>query len=110
MSLKYPVDCITPAERTEYCYRARELMRLLHNVIGKWHRAELSQVEYDTIPQKIKDTLPDFALTSKLPDDKRDKFVEEEFFRRDHAISKAVTASLNELKKSTRWGIKVEDI
>jgi len=110
MALKYPGDCITSADKIEYCYRARELLRLLHNTIGKWRREGLNQIEYNTIPQKIKDTLPDFAISPKLSEDSWDRFVSEEFFNRDHAISKAATLSFNELKKSTRWEIKVEDI
>ena len=29
--LRFPIDCDTPAKRTEYCYRAQELLRLRHN-------------------------------------------------------------------------------
>lgn len=36
--MKYPVNCTTPAERTEFCYRAQELLRQLHNQAGKKFR------------------------------------------------------------------------
>lgn len=36
--MKYPVTCKTSADRTEFCYRAQELLRLLHNAIGREYR------------------------------------------------------------------------
>ncbi len=35
MALIFPGNCTTPADRTEYCYRAQELLRLDHNAKGQ---------------------------------------------------------------------------
>ena len=110
MAITFPGDCTTDGDKIEYLYLAREKLRLLHNQVGKWRREGLSQVEYDNIPQKIRDKLPSFAVSIKLSDSDFEKFFQEEFFIRDNEISKEATKSFNEFKKSTRWNIKVEDI
>ena len=35
MAMTFPGDCTTPADRTEYSYRAQELLRLDHNAKGQ---------------------------------------------------------------------------
>ena len=110
MAIIFPIDCITETDKIEYLYCAREKLRLLHNQVGKWRREGLTRVEYDAIPEKIRDVLPSFTDSVKLSDGDFEKFFQEEFFLRDHEISKAATLSFNECKKSTRWNIKVEDI
>ena len=47
MALTFPGDCITPAERTEYSYRAQELLRLDHNAKGQDHKdGKITNVEF----------------------------------------------------------------
>ncbi len=41
MAITFPQDCTTPAERTEYCYRAQELLRLDHNSKGQDYKDEV---------------------------------------------------------------------
>ena len=45
--MKYSVDCITSAERTEFCCRAQELLRLRHNVMGKkFRKGQITKAEW----------------------------------------------------------------
>lgn len=36
--LKFPTECTSAGDRTEYCYKAQEVLRIEHNVVGKWYR------------------------------------------------------------------------
>ena len=61
MALTFPGNCITSSERTEYCYRAQELLRKLHNIFGKWFKEGITQTYdegrfkeiYNRYPEKI---------------------------------------------------------
>lgn len=45
--MTFPGDCTTPAERTEYSYRAQELLRLDHNEKAQDFRDEkITENEY----------------------------------------------------------------
>lgn len=47
--IKYPSDCITPAEKTEYCYRTQELLRLDHNTKGTdFKDSKITKNEWET--------------------------------------------------------------
>lgn len=107
MALKYPIDCITPAERTEYCYRAQELLRLMHNCFSKWYRESLTQIQYGELPQKLKTKYP---YGAKLIQKDWDKFLKEDFLTRSDTICTGINIQRAEMKKSTTWDIKVEDI
>lgn len=107
MALVFPQDCDTPAKRTEYCYRAQELLRLLHNGMGRWYRAGLTQAQWNNFPQKIKNRYP---YVSQLSQANWDDFTENVF----EPISQRTIAKLLEqralLFESTAWTIDVEDI
>lgn len=107
MALTFPVDCDTPAKRTEYCYRAQELLRLLHNGMGKWHREGLTQTQWDKFPQKIKNRYP---YTAQLSKETWRDFVHSVF----EPIMSRITGKMLEqralLSASTTWDIVVEDI
>lgn len=107
MALEFPIDCETPADRIEYCYRANELLRKLHNVFGKWYREGLSQSAYDKLPVKIKNK---YSYVPQISRKIWDDFLAVYF----DPISKKITAKIIEHKhilfESTRWDINVEDI
>lgn len=54
MALIFPVDCKTPAERTEYAYRCQELLRLRYNEMGqKFRDGKLSKVDWDNFQKNV---------------------------------------------------------
>lgn len=84
--MKYPIDCITPAERTEFCYRAQELLRLRHNVMGK----------------KYKD--------GKITKEQWERFLKEKFEPLSQKICKGITDNRALFFKSTKYLIDLEKI
>lgn len=107
MALVFPQDCDTPAKRTEYCYRAEELLRRLHNGMGKWYREGLTQTQWDNFPQKIKNRYP---YVSQLSQADWDDFTENVFELISARIIEKLLQQRALLYESTTWTINVEDI
>lgn len=107
MAINYPVDCDSPRKKTEWLYRAQELLRLLHNVFSKWLREGLTQVQYDKLPQKVKNRYP-YKPQLTLQD--WNKFYRKDFRPRNDKICTQMNIQRAQLKESTVWNIKVEDI
>lgn len=107
MALNWPVDCDTPAKRTEYCYRAQELLRLIHNGMGKWRRDGLTEAQWNQLPQKIKTRYPYVAQLSEA--DWND-FTLNVFESISERIIEKLLQQRALLKESTAWIIAVEDI
>ncbi len=105
--LEFPPDCDTPAKRTEYCYRAQELLRRLQNSMGKWYREGLAQSQWERFPQKIKNKYP---YKPQLSQDDWDEFLENIFEPISTRISQGILDSRQLLFESTAWEINVEDI
>lgn len=107
MALIYPANCDTASKKTEYLYRAQELLRLVHNTFSKWYCEGLTQDQYDKLPEKIKIIYPyKFQLTKT----DWDKFDKEDFMPRSNKICNQIGIQRAVLKKSTSWAINIEDI
>lgn len=107
MAIKYPVDCDSPRKKTEWLYRAQELLRLLHNIFGKWYREGLTQVQYDKLPQKIKDK---YSYKVQLAESKWKQFLNEDFEPRSQKISNQICVQREQLKQSNTWSIEVGNV
>lgn len=105
--MNYPVDCNTSSRKTEYLYRAQEVLRLLHNQIYLWEQRGFSSEEYNQLPTDIKNK---FAYTPQLSADDKALFLKEEFLPRSEAITQEICMQRVGLKKSKRWSIAISDI
>lgn len=84
--MKYPVICKTSADKTEFCYRAQELLRLLHNAIGKEYREErITKAQWNI-------------------------FLDERFEPLSQKVCKGITDNRELLFKSTKYLIDLEKI
>ena len=107
MALTFPQDCDTPAKRIEYCYRAQELLRRLHNGMGKWYREGLTQTQWNKFPQRIKYRYSYQAQLSQL---EWDDFTSNVFEPISQRIIEKLLENRELLTQSTAWKINVEDI
>ena len=107
MALTFPADCDTPAQRTEYCYRAQELLRLIHNGMGRWYREGLTHAQWDKFPRKIKNRYP---YTPQLGHADWYDFTQNVFEPISGRITGNLLAQRALLFESTSWQINVEDI
>ncbi len=81
--LPFPVDCVSPADRTEYAYRCQELLRLEHNRMGKLFReGKISSAEWVAFKAKQQPAI-------------------------DMTID-AILEARASLKQSTKWNIDIE--
>ena len=86
MAITFPQDCTTPSGRTEYCYRAQELLRLDHNAkVADYKDGKISKAEWQTYK------------TSTF-DPKQETVIKELLKNRDM------------LKTSTKWNIDIGGI
>ncbi len=71
MAITFPGDCTTPAERTEYSYRAQELLRLDYNIKsqdykdGKINESEWQIYKTDTFEPK-QEQIIEAILTQRI--------------------------------------------
>ena len=56
--ITYPPAANTPAEQLHYMRRVAERWRINFNIMGKWHREGISQAEYDSLPQRMRNRFP----------------------------------------------------
>lgn len=101
----YPPGCDTPPERTEYAYRYQELLRLLHNEMGKWYKTGITKEEWNKLPLKIQQCYsyePQLTLTQW-----RD-FLSTMFVPLQDKIVGAILTQRGLLKESTTWTITLE--
>lgn len=47
--IKYPLTCATIASKMAWIARAMELLRIEHNLIGKWFKEGITLEEYQTL-------------------------------------------------------------
>ncbi len=67
MVLTFPGDCTTPADRTEYCYRAQELLRLDRNAKSEDFKEEkISESEWRTYLTNIFEPKQETIVTEIL--------------------------------------------
>jgi len=107
MPLTFPSDCDTPPKRTEFCYRAQELLRLVHNDMGKWHREGLSRQEWDRLPQRLRANYPYKAQLSR---EQWDDFVTNMFETAEAKLINILLENRQLLKESTAWRVDIEEI
>lgn len=107
MALIYPATCDSPRRKTEFLYRAQELLRLVHNGFSEWLHEGLTKEQYNLFPEKIKTK---YSYTDKLSKADWDKFQKEDFTPRSDKIGQEICVQRAELKKSTAFSIDIGDI
>lgn len=117
MSIQYPIDCDSPAKRTEYLYRAQELLRSLHNSFSKWLHEGLSEEEFNMLPGKIKSKYPykEFNIEVepnifRLSQRGWDLFYKEDFMARSNKLSGEICEQRDMLKASVNYSIDIGEI
>jgi hypothetical protein len=65
MTFSFPINITTAKDRLAYWYRMEEMLRLVHNGVGKWRDDGITKVQYDKFPQKLKDR---YRYVEKLPE------------------------------------------
>lgn len=107
MAISYPVDCDSPRKKTEWLYRAQELLRLIHNGFSKWYHEGLTQTQYDKFPQKVKLKYP---YKTQIVEEVFSQFITDDFMPRSNKICTQINIQRRLLKESIVWTIDVGDI
>ena len=59
MTLKIPARCDTPEKKLVFLLRAKEVfVQRVMNKLGQWYKTGLTQQEYDSFPNFVKNRLP----------------------------------------------------
>ena len=107
MAIIFPGDCTTPTDRTEYCYRAQELLRKLHNVFGRWYREGITQNVWNQLPVGLRTTYPYKAQLTQI---EWESFFNTTFEPKSNKITEKLLLYRQSLKDSVQWIIDIEDI
>lgn len=113
MILVFPEACITPASRLEFCYKAMENLRLLHNFFGEWWdnpaQPDKPDMPYDRwfgndpylgIPPEMQAKYP---YAHKITTAQWKQFQDEDFFPVMDAITAAKAEAQADAGISTFW-------
>lgn len=106
MALTFPADCDSPRRRTEYCYRAQELLRLVYNGMKLWWKEGLTQNQWDKFPQKVKNRYP---YKPQLTDAEWKDFGNL-FDRMEEKVTIGIVTQRRQLKESLQWSIDVGEL
>lgn len=63
--IKFPLLCISNGNKIAWLFRARNLLRLEHNIMGKWYREGLTVEEYQKLRAEVQIKWP--YKEEKLP-------------------------------------------
>lgn len=58
MAITYPSAANNPVKRLAYMLRVKEKWRKLHNLMGLWFTDGITQIQYNTLPPRIKNRIP----------------------------------------------------
>ena len=103
----YPVDCTTSAQKTEYAYRCQEILRLVHNGMGRWFKEGLTQSQWSKLPVKIQNRYP---YQPKLSEEQWKDFLVNIFEPASDKIAEAIATQREYLKNSTTWSVSAEEL
>lgn len=104
MNITFPDNCTDSKDRLEWCYKAKNRLKLIHNGMDKWHRESLSLNAYKQFPNKIKNRYP---YASQLSSADWTDFVENVFFEVSAAIGKELLM-YRELAKTSNQDVDLD--
>ncbi|NOY72947.1 MAG: hypothetical protein GXP14_11325 [Gammaproteobacteria bacterium] len=106
MAYIFPIDCTSPRQRVEYCYRAQELLRRLHNKVGRWYKTGLTQTQYNKFPARIKNRLD---YVPQITEAQWKWFLRNMYRKLETAITIELLKNRMLLNDSTQWSIDPSD-
>lgn len=106
LSVSFPANCQTEASRIAWCYRAQELLRTYHNIMGVWSKGAIDISEWNKLSANIKASFPFKAemLTGVEWRDYQDKTHRPI----EQAIVEANLANRAAAKNSSFWSIDID--
>ncbi len=107
MAIKYPVDCITDRDKLEGMYSAYEKLRILHNLVNKWHRKGVTAQERTIIINKFPSL--GFIQDQLLPVQQWEQFINNYFMPYHFKILSETGRIRNLMKKSTLFNVEVDE-
>lgn len=117
MALLFPIDCISPRQKVEYCFRAREILRLIHNKVGEWYSLSKSEVVFiqsqydDCFPLPECDGLRKrYPYTPKLSKEQWDDFQENYYDVIDREINTHLSENVQAMMDASEWTPDIEAI
>jgi len=118
--LRFPVDCDTPAKRTEYCYRVQELLRQRHNqewedggyktaiaTLNAEYEKDSKTIAAEDIPARQEKLQADIEIAVASFRQWQQDWHEEE---KEGVVTAALLENRALLKQSTAWDIDIEAI
>lgn len=107
MPLTFPIDCDTPAKRTEYCYRAQELLRWLHNAMWYWHNIEVAEAQWAKLPNRLRNRYP---YKAQLPENEWVDYKKNVEQIIEDKITDAMLENRAWLQLSNAWSIDIGEL
>jgi hypothetical protein len=105
--IKYPFLATTNAAKYAFIKRGIELLRREHNIIGKWFREGLKEVEYQKLRARVQQFFPYHDGT--LSQENWDKYRKDRFDVKMKLILEAEGVLKNSLYNSTRFSCNLDD-
>jgi hypothetical protein len=105
--IKFPLLAITNAAKYAFIKRATELLRREHNIIGKWFREGLEEIEYQKLRAKVQQVFP--YHTERLSQENWAKYRKDRFDVKMKLLLEVEGILKNALYNSTRFNCNLDD-
>ena len=107
MGITYPGNCTTDRDKIEGLYAAWEKLRVLHNLVGKWHREGITAQERSVIAVKFPNlaTIPDTILSES----DWTQFLSKYFNLRNQKIGIEMNRLRDRMKQSILFNVDVTE-
>jgi len=106
LKVRFPANCRTEASRMAWCYRAEELLRVYHNIMGAWSKGPVDRSEWSKLAGNIKARFP--FKEKALSRAEWGEYQHAIHRPKEQAIIEATLASRTLAKGSAFWAVDID--
>ncbi len=106
LKVRFPANCKTEASKIAWCYRAQELLRRYHNMMGQWSKSPIDISEWNKLSGNMKTSFP--FKKEALSGAEWQAYQEDIHRSKEQAIISANLASRALAKASAFWDVDID--
>lgn len=108
--IKFPLTCITNAQRQAWCQVAQILLQEEHNIMGKWYEVDellIPETEHQKLREEVQTTFPYDGKKLKKEDWVR--YQEDRFNKKSSLISEGITLYKKNIMLAKSYSVNLDD-
>lgn len=108
--IKFPLTCITNAQRQAWCQVAQILLQEEHNIMGKWYKITeplIPETEHQKLRAEVQITFPYDG--KKLKKENWVKYQEDRFNKKSSLISEGIALYKKNIMENKTYSVNLDD-